>query len=66
MAALREVVAVIWQTLTSYWLHHDLFFTRFGDFTTWVHWNLHHFRHLHHIRQWQGWDALWAWVNVHG
>lgn len=57
---------MIWHTLTRYWLHHDLLFTRFGLLSDWVRWNLHHFRHLHHIRQWDGWQALWAWVNVHG
>jgi hypothetical protein len=57
---------MIWQALTRYWLHHDLFFTTFGSFDAWVRWNLHHFRHLRHIRQWDGWQALWSWVNIHG
>ena len=57
---------MIWHTLTRFWAHHDLLFTKFGLFPEWVHWNLHHFRHLPHIRQWHHWQALWAWVNIHG
>lgn len=57
---------MIWHALTQFWLHHDLFFTRFGSFDQWVDWNLHHFRHLHHIEQWDHWNALWSWVNIHG
>ena len=56
----------IWSTLTGFWEHHDIFFTKFGLFDDWVKWNLHHFRHLHHIHQWHGWQALWSWVNIHG
>ena len=56
----------IWQALTGWWFHHDLFFTRFGLFGDWVKWNLHHFRHIRHLHQWHGWGSLWAWVNVHG
>lgn len=55
---------MIWHTLTQFWLHHDLLFTKFGSFHTWVHWNFTHIRLDYD--GWHRWPELWAWVNVHG
>jgi hypothetical protein len=59
-------VHIVWYVLTHFWLHHDTLFTKFGDFSVWVHWNKVHFSWLPGVQHWHGWQALWAWVNVHG
>lgn len=56
---------MIWHTLYHFWLHHDLLFTKFGSFTSWRAWNIHHFPRLD-LDDWHHFHALWEWVNVHG
>jgi uncharacterized membrane protein len=62
----------IWFTLTNFWLHHDILFTKFGLYSNWVHWNIHHFSSIAGIRHWflahhqRNGHALWAWCNLNG
>jgi hypothetical protein len=56
---------MIWHTLTQFWAHHGLLFTRFGTLGGWRDWNIGHFRWLD-LDDWHRFGALWSWVNVHG